>query len=206
MAAGSVDEVIAARALDERPRHECDRALEKRAFEQLKRSLAGSPRTLLQNLAAVALELCGAQSAGISLLEEADGRRFFRWHAVAGEWRDLIWSTLPREFSPCGTVLDRRAALLMVEPERYFTPLTLISPRVAEVLLVPFSVGGETVGTVWVVAHDAARRFDREDQRIVSALTRFAAAAYEMLGSFRPDDIRDLSRMHHAPQPPKKRR
>ena len=205
MAAATVDEVIATPALHERAPRSCDRAAEERAFEELKRALAGSPRAVLQKLADVALELCNAQSSGISLLEEAGGRRVFRWHAVAGEFRSLLWNTLPREFSPCGTVLDRQAAQLMVDPERYFTPLAQITPRVSEVLLVPFSVDGEIVGTVWLVAHDAARRFDREDHRIVSALTRFAAAAYEMLVAFRPDDIRYLSRMHHAPRRSKKR-
>ena len=194
------------RFLAERPPRVCDRALEKRAFDELRRALAGSPRAVLQRLAEVALELCAAQSAGVSLLEEAQGRRFFRWHAVAGEWRELLWNTLPREFSPCGTVLDRQAALLMVDPQRHFTPLNEITPRVEEALLVPFSVNGETVGTVWVIAHDAARRFDREDYRIVSGLTRFAAAAYDLLHSFQPEDIRDLSRLHLGPGTRKNKR
>ena len=109
---------------------------------------------MLQALADVALELCQAHSAGISILEHADGRDFFRWHAVSGQWRAMQWNTLPREFSPCGTVLDRAAAQLMISPERYFTPMLQISPKVAEVLLVPFEVAGEMVGTVWVIAHD----------------------------------------------------
>jgi hypothetical protein len=198
-----LDEVIATPALDERPRRGIDPGAEARALGELKRSLAGSPRAVLQKLADVALELCEAQSAGVSLLEEADGRRFFRWHAVAGQWSSFLWATLPREFSPCGTVLDRQAPLLMVDPERYFTPLAQVPPRVAEALLMPFAVDGQTVGTVWVVAHDAARRFAREDRRIMLKLTRFAAAAYKRLKSFKADDVRDLSRMHLASEPKK---
>jgi hypothetical protein len=52
------------------------------------------------------LELCGAQSAGISLLEEENGQPIFRWYGVAGEYAPHLWGTTPREFSPCGTVLD----------------------------------------------------------------------------------------------------
>lgn len=191
-----LEDVIATEALDQRAPRVTSAAAERRAMGELKRALAGSPRSVLQKLVEVALALCGAQSAGVSLLEEADGRRFFRWYAVAGAWAGLLWTTLPRDFSPCGTVLDRQEPLLMVDPERYFALLGQVPPRVTEVLLVPFEVGGEMVGTVWVVAHDAAQQFDSEDCRIVTELTRFAALAYGRLHSFKPDDVRELSRMH----------
>jgi two-component system CheB/CheR fusion protein len=193
-----LDEVIATEALDQRLPRVRNLPAEDRALAEMKRVLAGSPRGVLQKLVEVALDLCDAQSAGITLLEEADGRRFFRWHAVTGQWSHLLWNTLPRDFSPCGTVLDRREALLMIDPERYFTPLLQIPPRAAEVLLVPFAVRGETVGTVWVITHDSGRQFDREDRRIVSELTEFAAAAYERLQSFKADDILELSRLHQV--------
>jgi len=196
-----LDDVIATEALDRRVPRVRNLPAEARAMAEMKRVLAGSPRAVLQKLVEVALELCQAQSSGISLLEESDGRPFFRWHAVTGQWGHLLWSTLPREFSPCGTVLDRREALLMIDPQRYFTPLIQIPPRVAEVLLVPFAVRGETVGTVWVIAHDSGRQFDREDRRIVADLTEFAAAAYERLQSFKADDIRELSRLRQAQEP-----
>lgn len=201
------DVIIATEALERRTPRAFSRDADAHALAQLKRSLAGSPRALLQKLAEVALERCAAQSAGVSLLEEADGRRFFRWHAVAGKWRDLVWTTLPRELSPCGTVLDRRESMLMVEPERYFTPLAQVPPRVEEALLVPFEVGGEAAGTVWVVAHEPGRHFDREDRRAVAKLSVFAAFAYERLRSFGADDVRDLSRMHLVtePRPPGKK-
>ncbi|HEX2198032.1 MAG TPA: GAF domain-containing protein [Burkholderiales bacterium] len=204
-ASPGVDAVIATPLLVQRRPRRRDPRTEAGAMAQLKRALAGSPRATLQKLVEVALELCAAQSAGVSLLEQAEGRRFFRWHAVAGAWGHLLWTTLPREFSPCGTVLDRQAALLMVDPERYFAPLAQLPPRVAEVLLLPFAVRGETVGTVWVVAHDAARHFDREDQRIVLELTAFAAGAYERLRSFQPDDVEALSRMHLVSEPVKRK-
>ena len=202
MQPGSVplEEVIATHVLEQRVARARDTGAVERAMDELKRVLAGSPRAVLQKLVDVALELCEAQSAGISLLEEAKGRRFFRWHAVAGRLSSLLWTTLPRDFSPCGTVLDRREALLMIAPERYFTLLSQVAIPVNEVLLVPFDVEGETVGTVWVVAHDPALQFDAEDRRIVSRLTVFAAAAYQRLRSFKADDIRELSRMHLAPE------
>lgn len=197
-----VDDVIATELLEQRAPRVRDAGAEQRAVGDLKRGLAASPSALLQKLAEVALELCRSESAGVSLLEEdANGRRFFRWHAVSGKWGALRWTTLPREMSPCGTVLDRGEALLMIDPERYYAPMSHVPPRVAEALLVPFAVGGENVGTVWVVSHDPAIQFDGEDRRIVAELTRFAAGAYERLKSFKPADIAALSRMQLVSEP-----
>ena len=182
------DTVIDTQALYERPMRVRSAALEEQVTAELELGLAGSPARLLQKLTDLAMKLCASQSAGVSLLEESGGTRFFRWHAVSGEWGKLLGTTLPREFSPCGTVLDRREALLMIDPERYFTPLSQVPPRVEEVLLVPFSVRDEIVGTIWVVAHDRHRQFDLEDRRIVTRLTRFATAAYERLHSSQDGD------------------
>jgi CheY-like chemotaxis protein len=194
----SLDDVIANQELERRPRRARDRAAERRGFKGLGEVLAGSPRRVLQALADAALELCGAQSAGVSIVEQAEGRCVFRWHAVSGRWGHLLWNTLPREYSPCGTVLDRNATQLMVLPERYFTPLAQLPPRVDEVLLVPFTLAGKTVGTVWVVAHEPTCRFDGGDHRLVSKLARFAAVAYEKLCSLSAQDVRDLAFMRRA--------
>ena len=166
------------------------------ALDSLAAELASSARQILQKLSDVALALCQAHSAGVSLLEREGERRFFRWHAVSGRWAPLLWTTLPREFSPCGTVLDRRAAQLMILPERHFTPLAQVPPKVHEALLVPFEVSGELRGTVWVISHDAHRRFDSEDRRVVGALAGFAARAYDRLSSLSADDVAQLARLN----------
>src|SRR5207245_770434 len=62
--------------------------------------------------------------------------------------------------------------------ERYFTYLTGVQPYMEEGLLIPFYVGGQAVGTIWVMAHDQSRRFDAEDLRVMTNLAHFAAAAY----------------------------
>lgn len=195
---GSLEAVIANEELGRRrPRRRRHDGLEQ-ALERLRRDLATSPRRILQNLTDTALQLCQAHSAGVSLLESEGTRQFFRWHAVSGKWAPLVWTTLPREFSPCGTVLDRKAPQLMIDPERYFTPLAQVPPKVFEVLLLPFSVGGELVGTVWVVSHDHSRRFDSEDKRVLDHLSEFAARAYAQLLSLSADDVAQLSRLSGA--------
>jgi CheY-like chemotaxis protein len=189
-----VDSVIANEELSRRrPRHRMQHALDA-ALGKLAGQLATSPRQVLQKLADAALELCQSQSAGVSLLEAEGARQFFRWHAVSGRWAPLLWTTLPRKFSPCGTVLDRKGAQLMIDPGRYFTPLASVPPKVHEALLVPFSIGGELAGTVWVVAHEPARRFDREDRQALARLAQFAAQAYECLSTLSVADVEHLSR------------
>ena len=192
---GPLDSVISNEELGRRPARAADRRAERRALQSLVQALTGCPRAVLQKLSDAALELSAAHSAGISLAEEEGGQRIFRWHAVSGQLSAHLWDTLPRDFSPCGTVLDRKAAQLMILPERYFTPLVQLSPRVFEVLLIPFSVGDEIVGTVWIVAHDETRHFDTEDRRVVTRLAQFAAVAYAGLSTLSSEDVLRLARL-----------
>jgi PAS domain S-box-containing protein len=48
-----------------------------------------------------------------------------------------------------------------------------------EGLLIPFYVNCEAIGTIWVIAHDGSRRFDREDLRLMTSLGAFTGAAYQ---------------------------
>ncbi len=147
----------------------------------LAEQLAASPDGILQKLTDTALTLCRAHSAGVSLLE-ADGKRFY-WPAISGQWVGHIGGGTPRDFGPCGTVLDCDAALLFSHPELDFDYFAPVTPLVEEALLMPFYVNGKAVGTVWVVIHDLSRRFDSEDLRLMTDLGAFAASAYQALGS-----------------------
>jgi PAS domain S-box-containing protein len=147
----------------------------------LAEQLAASPDGILQKLTDTALMLCHAHSAGVSLLEP-DGKRFY-WPAITGQWVGHIGGGTPRDFGPCGTVLDCDTALLFSHPELDFDYFAPVSPLVEEALLMPFYVNGKAVGTVWVVMHDLSRRFDSEDLRLMTDLGAFAASAYQALGS-----------------------
>lgn len=173
-----LESVLSTAELSRRPPRPPDYAAENRALVALARQMAASPDGILQELAETALLLCRAHSAGISLLE-AD-HRSFRWPAVAGQWAAPVGGGTPRDFGPCGTVLDRRAAQLFSHPERYFTYLSAVTPPVDEALLLPFFVDGEAVGTIWVIAHDPSCRFDAEDLRLLTSLGAVAASAYQM--------------------------
>jgi PAS domain S-box-containing protein len=167
--------------LSKRPSRAPDFAAECLALIALSEQLAASPTRILQKLAETALTLCGAQTAGISILE-ADGKRFY-WPAIAGQWAEHLGGGTPREYGPCGSVLDNNTALMFSHPERDFDYLVPITPCAEEALLMPFYVDGKAVGTVWVIAHDQSKRFESEDLRLMRDLCTFASSAYQVLVS-----------------------
>jgi PAS domain S-box-containing protein len=177
----ALQSVLSIDELNKRPSRPPDYAAESRALIALAEQMVISPAGILQALAETASELCGAHSAGISLLEP-DGKRFY-WPAVAGQWAEHVGGGTPRDFGPCGTVLDRNTALLFSHPERDFDYFAPVTPLVEEALLMPFYVDGIAVGTIWIVAHHESHRFDLEDLRLMTNLGTFAASVYQVLRS-----------------------
>jgi len=175
-----LESVLCTEELHRRPARPPDHEKENRALVGLAHALAESPRTILQVLADTILEVFEADSAGLSLLTTHDGGKRFYWPAIAGIWKPHIGGGTPRDFGPCGDVLDRNIPLLFRHFERrypYFQPVT---PPVEECLLVPFYVEGKAVGTIWAIAHDERRKFDAEDERLLSSLGTFASSAYQI--------------------------
>lgn len=177
-----LEHVITTAELSRRPSRPPDYELESRTLAELMAAMADQPNAdnVLQKLVSAALELCRAQSAGISILEKGTNGDVFRWRAVAGPWSIYRGEFMPRE-SPCGTVLDRDAALLMTYPARHFTYAQSIAPPIAEALLIPLHVYGKPVGTIWIISHDEGRKFDAEDHRLMTRLGRFAENAFQLL-------------------------
>ena len=174
-----IDDVVINSELLRRTSRAPDYEAENMALIGLARTLADSPDQILQCLVETALSLCRAHTAGISLLDEKDGHEVFRWEAVAGLFSDRVDATMPRNASPCGTTIDRNGTQLMYMAERAFPALTA-QPPIVEALLIPFHVRSIPIGTIWVVAHDESRKFDREDERIVRTLAEFASASWQL--------------------------
>jgi signal transduction histidine kinase len=162
-----------------RPCRSPDYERENRALAVLAREMAANPRNMLQKLVEVAADLCDADTAGISLL---DGD-VFRWEAVAGVMAGARGGTMPRVASPCGVCIDQNTTQLMRLPHRHFTAIPTDASCV-EVLLIPFHDQGSPIGTVWIVSHSEIRKFDAEDERIVSVLAQFASSAWQLWKSF----------------------
>ena len=174
-----LESVLCTEELNRRPSRPPDYEKESHALTALAQALADSPRTILQQLAETILEVFQSDSAGISLLTTDDGGKRFYWPAIAGVWKPHIGGGTPRDFGPCGDVLDRNAPLLFRHFERRYAYFLPVTPPVEECLLVPFYVGGKAVGTIWAIAHNDRRKFDAEDMRQLLSLGKFASSAYQ---------------------------
>ena len=185
-AAAPLESILCTEELYHRPSRPPDYGTENRALVALTIALADSPGTILQTLAEKVLEVVQADSAGLSLLTK-DEKRFY-WAAIAGAWQPHSGGGTPRNFGPCGDVLDRNIPMLFTHWERRYPYLRPAIPLAEEGLLVPFYVNGKAVGTIWAIAHNNHRKFDIEDLRLLESLGRFASAAYQAQASI--DDLK----------------
>ena len=190
----SLESILCTEELHRRPSRPPDHEKENRALVALAQALADSPRTILQTLADTILEVFQADSAGLSLLTTQDGGKRFYWPAIAGRWNPHIGGGTPRDFGPCGDVLDRNMPLLFRHFERRYTYFQPVTPPVEECLLVPFYVEGKAVGTIWAIAHDDRRKFDAEDERLLSSLGKFASSAYRIHGALESLKLQEAER------------
>jgi PAS domain S-box-containing protein len=179
--ASSLESILCTEELRRRPRRPPDYTKENSALVALISALTDSPHTILQTLADKVLEVLHTDSAGLSLLTK-DEKRFY-WAAIAGAWQPHIGGGTPRDFGPCGDVLDNNIAMLFTHWERRYPYLSMAVPLAEEGLLVPFYVNGKAVGTIWAIAHNSRRKFDAEDLRLLESMGRFASAAYQTVES-----------------------
>jgi PAS domain S-box-containing protein len=184
--AAPLESILRTEELHRRPWRPPDYEKENRALVALVSALADSPGTILQTLAEKVLEVLPADSAGLSLLTK-DEKRFY-WAAIAGAWQPHIGGGTPRDFGPCGDVLDRNVSMLFTHWEQRYPYLRPATPLAEEGLLVPFYVNGKAVGTIWAIAHNDRRKFDAQDLRLLERLGRFASAAYQAVASI--DDLK----------------
>lgn len=173
-----LESVIATDELAKRPARIPDIERENHALLQLVAEMGHPSRHVLQRVVEVALDLCRAGSAGVSIVEHRDGQERFRWHAVTGPLRDNLWSIAPQDTSPSAVAVDRSAVQLFARPDRHFRHLAEVKPTILEMLVAPFLVDGRMGGTIWVVAHDRERHFDAEDVQLLVDLSNVAAPAY----------------------------
>ena len=191
--AASLESILCTEELQQRPSRPPDHAKENAALAALASALAESRQTILDVLAEAILRVTDSDSAGLSLLTsdgatpDAEGQRFY-WPAIQGMWKEHAGGGTPRNFGPCGDVLDRNCTLLFRHFERRYPYLLPVSPAAEECLLVPFYVRGKAVGTIWAMMHSDRRRFDAEDERLMNVLGQFASLAYQTLGTI--DDLK----------------
>ena len=182
----SLQSILCTEELQRRPSRPPDYEKENQALVKLVSALADSPTTIFRTLAETVQDITQSDSAGLSLLTRdgktphVDGKRFY-WPAIAGTWNPHVGGGTPRNFGPCGDVLDQNRTLLFTHFERRYPYLMPVNPAAEECLLVPFYVDGKAVGTIWGIMHSDRRKFDAEDNRVMASLGKFASSAYQAL-------------------------
>lgn len=185
--AAPLESILCTEELSRRPSRPIDYEKENRALMALAGALADPNSNIFQRFADIILEATQCDSSGLSLLTREDGGKRFYWPAIAGMWKPHVGGGTPRDFGPCGDVLDRNCTLLFKHFERRYPYLLPVMPSAEECLLVPFYVNGKAVGTIWAIMHTDRRRFDAEDERLMNTLGQFASLAYQTV-----DSIEDL--------------
>ena len=180
----SLESILCTEELERRISRPPDYEKENRALVALMGALADAPNSIFQRLAETIMDITQCDSAGLSLLTRdgktphVDGMRFY-WPAICGMWNPHVGGGTPRNFGPCGDVLDQNRTLLFRHFERRYPYLVPVNPAAEECLLVPFYVAGEAVGTIWGIMHSDRRKFDAEDDRVMASLGKFASSAYQ---------------------------
>ena len=115
-AGASLESILCTEELQRRPSRPPDYEKENRALVKLVSALADSPGTIFHTLAETIQDITQCDSAGLSLLTKdgktphVDGQRFY-WPAICGMWNSHVGGGTPRNFGPCGDVLDRNRTL-----------------------------------------------------------------------------------------------
>jgi hypothetical protein len=165
-------------AFARRSLHAQDIGAQMAALQRLSRVLLEKPDTILQELVNAAVDLCGADSAGISI-EKEDGseQEFYHWIATAGEYSGFLNAILPRNPSACGLCLERGHPQHFTVSKKFFDILGVEAPLVTDGILLPWKTE-DTRGTIFVMAHGRTEAFDENDARLMTMLADFAAMGY----------------------------
>lgn len=183
-------DVIVTAALASRPARQPDLVTENKALRKIAHHWMDAPQSILKTIVRTTLELCLADTVGVSLLESApDGNSVFRWVAIAGALEQLEQTTTPGNFSACGTTVACKQPQLYAYPERYFTYLGHPQLPIVEQLLIPLWVNERALGTLWIVSHNQARRFDNEDRRLMMSIGDFTASALDRMQVLPPSSV-----------------
>lgn len=174
----TLDDVIITDELLQRLPREANLEAENQAMHILIRQMVNQPEIMLKSLVTMALELCSAGTAGVSLIEVLPtGEKVFRWVALAGALEQYEDEVIEADFSPCGVCLKRGSPQLYSYPERYFIYIQATQPVIVEGLVLPLIANHQSLGTLWILSHDEQRPFDSEDVRVMTSLADFTATA-----------------------------
>jgi signal transduction histidine kinase len=164
------DPIFAARKL-----HTHDSAVHLAGMQRIAHAFVETPDTILQELVDAAVTLCGADSAGISIVkDDATDESYYHWVATAGQYSGFLNAVLPRYPSACGITLERCRPQLFRVGQRFFDIMGIEAPLVTDGILLPWQVD-DTQGTIFIMAHGRTEAFDAQDYNLMQMLADFAA-------------------------------
>jgi hypothetical protein len=162
-----------------RPSHQRDALAQLVGMQRLAHAFTENTDGVLQELSDIAVQLCGAESAGISLETFGpEGEQLFQWVAISGVYSPFLNATVPYHWMPCGVCLDRSQPQTLRVPIAHFAAMGLeeLPPPITDGILIPWHVGSSR-GTIWVLAHGRTDAFDHMDYSIMQMFSDFAAMA-----------------------------
>jgi signal transduction histidine kinase len=138
---------------------------------------AESPGRVLQELAEVAVSLCHADSAGVSLeAMDGDGRPVFHWVVTSGVYAKFLDAMLPRDWMPCQVTVETMRPQHVRVPQAHFAALGVDAAPITDGMLIPWTAE-ETRGTIWILAHGRTEAFDLVDYEVMQTFADFASMA-----------------------------
>jgi signal transduction histidine kinase len=155
--------------------HDRDMKAQMEGMRRIARVFVESPETILKELVNAAVDLCGADSAGISVeREDRTDADFYHWVATAGKYSQFLNASLPRYPSACGICLDRGTPQRFRVGQAFFDLMGIEAPLVTDGILLPWRVEA-TRGTIFIMAHGRTDAFDQDDCELMQVLADFAA-------------------------------
>ena len=158
-------DILITRVLAKRPRRASSLQAEAAVYRELSRLMREGPHDSMTSFLEVVCRLCGAGSAGLSVLRtDESGNATIRWDSISGALASHAGGEAPRNFSPCGACIDAGETVLMWRPERAYHHLSLSLPPIIEKLIAPlYDEAGNPLGTLWVAHHDSRSGFCAND-------------------------------------------
>jgi PAS domain S-box-containing protein len=154
------------------------------ALAALAQQLADDPQALLQRVADLARELCGADSVVMAVCEPGGSGSpedcKVRWHAVSGRLAEHAGACWPLQECVCGAPVLADGTTLYADSLDDFPSLRAAGDVLGEALGVPWRVQGRALGSLnAMLLQDKERRFDAADLRRLQACAAFAAAGWQ---------------------------
>jgi hypothetical protein len=168
-------------AFSARPTRPANPTAQAKFIERLAKELLEDPDSILQWLVDAALDMCGADSAGISVERYFNSNgdldtstSGFQWIATAGQYRPLLDAVIPRKPSACDICLGRGRPQLYRVSKPFLRSIGVDAARVTDGLMVPWEAE-ERRGTIWLLAHGRTEAFDQSNLETLELLASFAA-------------------------------